>query len=232
MGRAGSPTIVPGSQIGGATEQPMNHLVITGPGRAGTTFLVRLLGRLGLDTGFPTDAGEARHLSRHSHAGLEVDWPKLGRAKLPYVVKGPGLALILNRRLDECPDLRIDHCLICVREPDLVAASRKRVDSVAPPVPRGMFKWGGLYPNQERQDQAAVARQHLAAVAVACARHDVPHTLLYFPRLVLDVDYLAGKLRPVTADGENLRRVFAELSRPGLVHFRSERRPAVPCGPK
>jgi hypothetical protein len=44
------------------------HLIISGTGRSGTTFLVQLYTALGLDTGF-TDATAG--VNRHCQAGLE-----------------------------------------------------------------------------------------------------------------------------------------------------------------
>ena len=54
----------------------------------------------------------------------------------------------------------------------------------------------------------------------ALAAHDIPHTLLHFPRLALDADYAWVKLRFLMpkvarpAFGE----VFRRLSRPELIH--------------
>lgn len=64
---------------------PRHHTVITGTGRAGTTFLVELLTLLGLDTGFNPRELAARK-SAVAQAGLELD---VRRSGTPYVVKSP-----------------------------------------------------------------------------------------------------------------------------------------------
>ena len=46
-----------------------HHIIISGTGRAGTTFLVQLLTELGLDTGFP----KGQKIDQNSSAGLELD---------------------------------------------------------------------------------------------------------------------------------------------------------------
>lgn len=49
------------------------HIVITGTGRSGTTFLIELLTQLGLETGF--NASDIDIVSKKNHiarAGLEV----------------------------------------------------------------------------------------------------------------------------------------------------------------
>jgi hypothetical protein len=74
-----------------------SHVVITGTGRAGTTFLVQLLTCLGLDTGFDINTMEVLPTARTAHigsmglspiarAGLEMD---IRHAQAPYIVKSP-----------------------------------------------------------------------------------------------------------------------------------------------
>jgi len=49
-------------------------VIISGTGRAGTTFLVQLLTELGLETGY-TPGDEHRHIDEHSQGGLEHNLP-------------------------------------------------------------------------------------------------------------------------------------------------------------
>ena len=49
---------------------PVHKLVITGTGRAGTTFLVQLLTELGLDTGYAPGGGSEDYYE-HCSAGME-----------------------------------------------------------------------------------------------------------------------------------------------------------------
>jgi len=54
--------------------EPLHKVIISGTGRAGTTFLVRLLTELGLETGY--GPGELdRHIDGNSHGGLEHKLP-------------------------------------------------------------------------------------------------------------------------------------------------------------
>ncbi len=50
--------------------EPIHKVIITGTGRAGTTFLVQLLTELGLDTGY-TRRTWSRDYFEHCDAGLE-----------------------------------------------------------------------------------------------------------------------------------------------------------------
>jgi hypothetical protein len=100
------------------------RLVISGTGRAGTTFLVRLLTHVGFDTGF-ADASDGYDPA--IRAGMEIH-PRPGDpperiALLPYVVKDPQLCLYLAGVLDTTP-LRIRRLIVPVRPLDEAAASR------------------------------------------------------------------------------------------------------------
>lgn len=87
-----------------AAKEPRRHVVISGTGRAGTSFLVCLLTRLGLDTGF-SEADLA--LDECSRAGLERDI----RKPAPYIAKAPWLCVTINEVLER-DDIVIEHAII------------------------------------------------------------------------------------------------------------------------
>jgi hypothetical protein len=97
-----------------------HHLIISGTGRAGTTFLVQLLTELGLDTGF---TGSCAEIDPIAHAGLEHD---LRAVDAPYVVKSPWLCDQLDELLAR-GDIRVDHAIIPVRDLSSAAKSRSEV---------------------------------------------------------------------------------------------------------
>ena len=70
-----------------------HHLIISGTGRAGTTFLVQLLTELGLDTGFKDAFSEF-----HANCNAGMEW-NLRREDAPYVVKSPELCEYLDEVL-------------------------------------------------------------------------------------------------------------------------------------
>ena len=85
-----------------------NHILITGTGRAGTTFLVQLLTLLGFDTGF-TEKDFKTLIHPISLGGLEHDIRKPGPK--PYIIKSPWICdyideIMLNK------DIVIDHIII------------------------------------------------------------------------------------------------------------------------
>jgi len=71
-----------------------HHILITGPGRSGTTFLMKILTLLEMDTGFTRDC---MSVDQQSQSGLE--YQGLG-GDLPYVIKNPKLMWQLETSRD------------------------------------------------------------------------------------------------------------------------------------
>lgn len=202
-----------------------HHAVITGTGRAGTTFLVELLTVLGLDTGF-TCRDLAARKSPLANAGLEID---IRRSGAPYVVKAPGFCDYAAQVFAQ-PDIVIDHVFVPMRELHDAAESRRRVMGLhlaGMPWYRRLKVWlkrkelaGGLVGTRSADEQEQVLRERLYRLMLAAADQPVNLTLLRFPRLVNDSAYLFDKLRPVLQDTpfERFDRAHRQVARPGLVH--------------
>jgi hypothetical protein len=193
---------------------PAAHLVVAGTGRAGTSFLVRYLTELGLDT----------HLARHgqrdswdddANAGLETVPLSHQSWDLPYVVKYPWLYQCIDHILADSA-MRLDGVIIPVRDLGEAAISRTLVElqSMYRSLPwmaeldQSWEVWGhtpgGLTYSLNPLDQGrllAVGFHHLIERLI---RADIPVVLLAFPRLVNDPQYLFRKLQPFlpTAVGE------------------------------
>ena len=184
--------------------------VITGTGRAGTTFLVQLLTDLGLDTGY---SQEQLDVDPVSHAGLEQ--PNWETEEAPYIVKSPLIAESIHYALAE-GGVAIDHVFIPMRPLKDVVASRERVTRLL-----GDAAPGGLDGGCDAARQLNRHARQFFGLMVALARYDIPHTLLEFPRLVVDCEYTHRKLAPLldTVTYERFSDSFGRLARPDLVHF-------------
>jgi len=189
-----------------------HHLLISGTGRAGTTFLMQLFTELGLDTGF---ANVADGIHQGCSAGMEWPLTDIFTKSAPYVVKAPILAERITEVL-EAPEIVVDCMIIPIRELHAAAESRREVSRQA----KRRGAPGGLWlTNKPRQQEAALAMQFHHLVQ-ALTRHDVPIIWLDFPRLVRDAEYLYAKLRS-TLPGKDFAaftRAFQAVSRPELVH--------------
>src|SRR5205807_1420934 len=95
------------------------HVIVSGTGRAGTTFLIQLFTHLGLDTGFDVHDLEVDPRAR---AGLERD---IRDTNAPYIVKSPFYCDVIDEML--ASSVRIAHAIVPVRQFDAAAASRAYV---------------------------------------------------------------------------------------------------------
>lgn len=188
------------------------HVVISGTGRAGTTFLIQLLTHLGLDTGFDVNAIELSPIAR---AGLEKD---IRDAKAPYIVKSPFLCDFADEVL--ASSVRIEHAIIPVREFDAAAASRVHVQKLTTGDADGEKSVaGGLWDTDKGDNQVGMLRLKFTKLIEALVRHDIPMTFLWYPRLVRDADYLYAKLNFLLGDIDlaSFRIAFERIVRPDWI---------------
>lgn len=180
-----------------------HHIIISGTGRAGTTFLVQLLTNLGLDTGYDPDSMPA---VARSHGGLERD---IRDDDAPYIVKSPWLCDYIDEVVAN-PAIAIDHAIIPVRDLEAAAESRRRVDRDARgEALAGAHSPGGLWHTDDPSRQEDVLARQLHNLLVGLAKSDARVILLHYPRLTQDADYLHAKLRPLVGDrpfGDVFRR--------------------------
>jgi hypothetical protein len=188
------------------------HLIISGTGRAGTTFLVQLFTELGLDTGY---ANRHNEVSPRSNAGLEWD---LRKEDAPYVVKSPALCERLEEVL-QTRNVRIDHAIVPIRDLYSAAESRRAVARKGSHkflVPRTF----GFWRFRKAEDQEAILAQNLYQLLYTLALHDIPVTLLFFPRLAKEPEYLYAKVKALLPGIEYHRfeTAFKAVSRPETIH--------------
>jgi hypothetical protein len=188
---------------------PVHKVIITGTGRAGTTFLMQLLTELGLDTGYTSRTSGSDYFELCS-AGMEKE---LLAEPSPYVVKNPKFCDTLPGFL-ATGRIVVDHVLVPIRELDSAALSRIRIGGADGNVP------GGLIGTSNPEDQRRVLAEYFHKLMHTLAAYDIPHTLLYFPRVALDVDYAWAKLRfLMPAVGRpRFGEAFKRVARPDLIH--------------
>jgi hypothetical protein len=166
------------------------HIVITGPGRSGTTLLVQLFAQLGFETG-----GRLRPFTATVNAGLEDD---ILDPVAPYVVKNPDLSWQLADLLTsgQLSAETIEWLVVPLRELGQATASRVRTTVAA----RDIHAPGGLV----RTPWPSKQRQHLAetnyALFETAALFELPLIVLHYPRFATDHAYAYRRLRPLLAD--------------------------------
>ena len=204
-----------------------DHVVITGTGRSGTTFLVELLTRLGLETGFSTDDIASKKL-KIARAGLEHD---LRGKNCPFIVKSPffcDFAEGIVRR----DDIVMKQGFIPIRDLNAAAESRRYVLRThvlnLPLLSRLKFMikpWkfaGGLWHTSSskpgRQEEVLLGQIYKLVLAISSTT--LPVTFMRYPRIVKDSRYLFDKLQPLLVDitYASFCAAFEETVRLELVH--------------
>lgn len=204
------------------------HVVITGTGRSGTSFLVQLLTEIGLDTGFDQVSID-KNIDPIGRAGLESDiWAK----DAAYVVKSPNISNYIDTVLAD-PNIQLDQVIIPLRDIEAAANSRSKVskDNLKA---RGLLgklfgskrgHAGGLIKTSSAAKQQNILLRSLSHLLVECVKHDQPMILLHYPRLTKDPDYLYTKLKPIlnSVSLESFRESFHKVVNPDLVSRLSNR---------
>jgi hypothetical protein len=165
-----------------------HHLIISGTGRTGTTYLMKLFTKLGLKTGF-TEADFA--VDKNANAGLE--WGDILSPNAPYILKLPHFCDHLDA-IAQRGDFIVDHAIVPMRDLYSAAESRREVVRNAGPGVQPSLVTGGLFGTDVPEQQERMLTIKLYQLMYAIAKHDIPLTLLLYPRLKDDPFYLFDKL--------------------------------------
>ena len=209
---ATGPTPVP------VAKPPRHHLLIAGTGRSGTSFLVRFLAAMGLETHL-AKSGDARW-HEDANAGLE-DLPlPAAFDDLPYVIKTPFLADIIDDVLRD-PGLAIDAVIVPVRDLAEAAASRtvtqlQAIHQLQPwmsALDRMVENWGvtpgGTVFSLNPVDQGRLLAVGFHRLIERLTRAEVPMLFLDFPRLAQDPAYLFARLGSLLPAGSTIAQAEA-----------------------
>lgn len=173
----------------------MHKILITGTGRNGTTFLIRLFTELGFDTGF-NKKNYHKHIAKNCNAGMEKDWDAES-----YIVKNPEFCT----KIDEIMKyFHIDMVFIPMRDLEEVAISRIKNGRLC----------GGLWNTTKPSEQKDILASKVGYLMEGLILNDIPHTFLKFPKFVEDHEYTYNKLLPFVKhiDVNQFKKVFYELA--------------------
>jgi len=197
--RSAEPQTVP-------AHSPERHLIIAGTGRAGTSFLVRYLTELGVETTL-SRKGEAADWDAAANAGLE-DLLIAGK-NLPYVVKSPWVGEYIEQILKE-ERFKIDAFIVPVRDLVEVATSRVVLEQraihqhnpwMAEELDRTWETYGhtpgGLVYSLNPLDQARLLAVQFHRLVLKVSEAGIPLVFPVFPRIAADWEYLHKCLQPI-----------------------------------
>jgi len=197
-------------------ESKKSHIMITGTGRAGTTYLVHLLTALGFDTGFEL-AEIHKSINENAKAGLEWD---VRAPDAPFICKSPWFSEYAREVLDHN---KLEQIIIPVRDLRDAAESRIRVtrlhrETIDPNATKDIH--GGLVFTEKYEDQQTQLQEQFFRLIKILADYNVPVTFISFPRFAKDPEYLYQKLdfllKPISK--EEFLLVYHQITRPEYIH--------------
>ena len=158
----------------------MNRVCITGTGRAGTTFLVRLLTLLGLNTGYKQEWIKDNNvfISKNCNAGLE----NYNRSNPPKIIKDPTMI--------EYPE----YFILQYSLTDVIWPIRDFSDAADSRVAHGKDN-GGLWNASNKDEQMNVFYKYTSEALYQIAKHNVNLHLLSFETMISDHKYLYDKIK-------------------------------------
>ena len=215
------------------------HLLIAGTGRAGTSFLVRYLHELGLETHLSRPEADS-DWNEAARAGLE-DLPLPDREDLPYVIKSPWTYQLIDELLGS-EKVQIDAAILPMRDLIDAASSRSIVEmqhihrdqawmSDRPHIWEDFGHTpGGIVYSLNPVDQARLLATGFHRLLERLVQADIPVVLLAFPRSVDDPAYLYKKLAPIlpaSVTEEAAHAAHKAVADPSMVRVGVEMRPGA-----
>jgi len=177
----------------------MEKILITGTGRSGTTFLIKLFSFLDFDTGYNRD-NYNRYIFKNCNSGMEQ-----GYTAKQYIIKNPEFFIHINTIVNDSR-IKIKNVIIPIRDLSISAKSRVKHSNKA----------GGLWNASDELSQIQFYKDALAEYISVSTKYDINTTFLDFDKMINDKVYLFNKLKPIldekNIDLETFSSVYDEVS--------------------
>lgn len=158
----------------------MEKVLITGTGRSGTTFLIKLFSFLGFDTGYDKN-NYKNFISTNCNSGMEKQLnDKHYILKNPYFINE--IESILNDKT-----IKIKTVIIPLRDLRMSAISRVR---------NGINN-GGLWNARDENSQIQYYKDILTRYLLLMTKYDIDTIFIDFDRMISDKKYLYDKLNRI-----------------------------------
>lgn len=178
----------------------MEKILITGTGRCGTTFLVKLFSFLGYDTGF-NEHNYHEFIQKNCNAGMEKDITSTN-----YIIKNPGFLKHIEKIIIE-KEIIVKTVIIPIRKYKASAESRaaeSRLFNQNTCIP------GGLWDATNLEEQLLFYHQIMSNYLYIMTKHDINTIFIDFDRMILDKSYLFETLKPILDEKNITIEFFSE----------------------
>ncbi len=182
----------------------MEKILITGTGRCGTTFLIKLFTFLEFDTGFNIN-NYSNYIFNNCNSGMELNIDSEN-----YILKNPEFILNIHNIID---NHKIKFVIIPIR--DLILSAKSRVNNCN--------ETGGLWNAIDEEEQIVFYNKIIANYIYIMTKYDIPTIFIDFDKMISDEEYLFNKLKIILDEKNinfeffsNMYKIASETSRPRL----------------
>lgn len=176
----------------------MEKIIITGTGRCGTTFLMRLFTFLEYDTGF-TKNNFQKYIFENCNSGMEknIDFNH-------YILKNPVFIDNIEKIINE--NYNIKYVIIPIRDYNLSAQSRVKHSKNA----------GGLWNANNEKKQLEFYYKIMSNYLLNMVKYEINTIFLDFDKMINNKEYLYNKLKNIM-DEKNINfelfsKIYEEVS--------------------
>jgi hypothetical protein len=158
----------------------MEKILITGTGRCGTTFLIKIFSFLDYNTGFNRD-NYSDYISYNCNSGMEMEY-----TSNYYILKNPKFMTEINTILED-RSVKIKTIIIPLR--DLKESALSRI--------KNGNKNGGLWNATNELNQIEYYKEILTNFIYITTKNDINTIYIDFERMVKDKLYLFNKIKSI-----------------------------------
>jgi len=160
-------------------------IYITGTGRCGTTFLIKLFTFLNFDTGFDRN-NYGKYIFSNCNSGMESAYNAEH-----CIIKNPTILQDIEKIIQS--NILIKYVIIPIRDYTQSAKSRVTHNKLA----------GGLWNATNEEEQIVFYNKIISEYIFFMCKYDIPTIFLDFDKMIKDKKYLFDKLKPIL-DGSNI----------------------------
>ena len=161
----------------------MEKILITGTGRCGTTFLIKLFTFLDFDTGF-SKQDYSKYIDEQCNSGMEYQY-----TSEHYILKNPVFILNIHHIIQD-KNVSIKQVIIPIRDYTLSAKSRVKYNNNS----------GGLWNAKDQKTQENFYNTIISNYTYFMTKYDINTLFIDFDRMVSDKLYLYNKLQHILSE--------------------------------
>ena len=155
-------------------------ILISGTGRCGTTFLIKLFTFLDFDTGY-TKINYKNSIKGNCKSGMEKKYNDKN-----YILKSPSFIDNIKNIIED-KNIEIEYFILPIRDYEKSADSRVKHGKSA----------GGLWGAKDKKGQLDFYYKIISKYMLYYTQYNIPTIFLDFEKMVNDKEYLFNKLQPV-----------------------------------